>query len=219
MKNVKFADSQLVEYSRNGDQAAFGELAQRHRQKCVDLAYYFLRNHGDAEDQVQIALLKAYEHLDQYQGDAEFATWLSRIVANQCLMLLRVRRRARYLYLDEEPAEPKTVPLQLPASGPDPEGEVAYQQMSQVLRKEIRHIPHILRHVMVLRDVQGLPLADVAGRLGISVPAAKSRLVRARTELRSRMTRHVKGIRYSPALARSAAPLSRVGRHRALQAV
>ena|SRR5215469_1417054 len=211
-------DGELVRMARGGDQGAFGELVRRHRQRCVDLARFFLRNHGDAEDQVQIALLKAFQHLDQYQGEAEFATWLARIVANQCLMLMRVHRRVRFLYLDDGGAEQGASPVQMSSSGPDPEGELGYRQLTETLRREMRCLPRLLRNVMVLRDVQGLPLTDVAGQLGISVPAAKSRLVRARTELRSRMNRHWRGIHHASALSRSAAPLERVGRRRAVQA-
>ena len=214
MMILTLADPQLVERALKDDPAAFSELARRHRQRCVKLANYFLHNYGDAEDQVQIALLKAYEHLDQYQGDAEFVTWLSRIVANQCLMLLRARRCTRFLYLDNESFEPKAPSMQLSAAGPDPEGEVSCHEVTQVLRREIRRIPKILRHAMVLHDLQGLPLKDVAVQLGISVPAVKSRLNRARTELRSRMIPHVWGIGSSPAWSFSAAPLNRVSRHR-----
>jgi RNA polymerase sigma-70 factor (ECF subfamily) len=205
------SDPDLVELARRGDPDAFGELVERHRQKCVDLACYYLRNRGEAEDQAQNAFLKAYQHLDQYQGEAEFSTWLARIVANQCLMLMRVQRRARFLYLDETPAEAKAV--ELPSVGPDPERELAFVQLLSVLKAEIRRIPPMLRRVMLLRDVQGLPMMDVALELGITVSAAKSRLVRARSELRSRMTKHWGHANDSSALSRSAAPLSRVGRH------
>jgi RNA polymerase sigma-70 factor (ECF subfamily) len=214
---TKMTDLQLVDLARSGDQKAFGELAQRHWRKCVDLGCFFLRNRGDAEDQAQNAILKAYEHLDQYQGDAEFSTWLARIVANQCLMLMRVRRRARFVYLDETPAEPRALPIQLSAPAPDPEGELAFVQLTQVLKHEVGRIPRLMRNVMLLRDIQGLPMRDVADQLGITISAAKSRLVRARAELRSRMTRHYHAIRSSSALSRTAAPLSRVGRHCSMQ--
>jgi RNA polymerase sigma-70 factor, ECF subfamily len=213
----KLTDAELVKLSLQGDRQAFDDLAQRHRRKCVDVACYFLRNRSDAEDQVQNALLKAYEHLGQYQGDAEFATWLARIVANQCLMLMRNRRRARFVYLDEPTSAQNTVPPQLPCSNPDPEGELAYLQLTQVLRSEVGRIPSLMRNVMMLRDIQGLPMRDVADHLGITVSAAKSRLVRARAELRSRVTKHYRGIRDSSPLTHSAAPLNRVGRHCSLQ--
>jgi RNA polymerase sigma-70 factor (ECF subfamily) len=213
---TELADQQLVELARCGDQNAFGELAQRHWRKCVNLACYYLRNHGDAEDQAQNAILKAYEHLEQYKGDAEFSTWLARIVANQCLMLMRVRRRARFVYVDESPSEPRALPIQLAAPEPDPEGEVAFVQLTQVLRFEVGRIPPLMRNVMLLCDIQGLPMREVADQLGITVSAAKSRLVRARAELRARMFRHYHAVRTST-LSRTAAPLSRVGRHCAIQ--
>jgi RNA polymerase sigma-70 factor (ECF subfamily) len=215
---VDFTDWQLVKMAREGDHDAFGILTQRHWRKCVDLGCFFLRNRSDSEDQAQNAILKAYQHLDQYQGDAEFSTWLGRIVSNECLMLMRSRRRARFVYLDESPLEPKPVPIQLPSTDPDPEGELAYSQLNQTLHSEVRRIPPLMRNVMLLRDLQGLPMRHVAEKLGISVSAAKSRLVRARTELRLRMRRHCDGLSNPSPLSRTAVPLSRVGRHCAVQA-
>lgn len=211
------SDESLVELSRQGDNDAFGVLIRRHWRRCVDLATFFLRNRGDAEDEVQNAFSKAYSHLDQYQGEAEFSTWLARIVTNQCLMLMRVKRRMRLVYVDETSNDQETPPMELPACGPDPEGEFAFQELKDVLRIEIRRIPPLLRNVMLLRDVQELPMTDVADQLGITVPAAKSRLLRARTELRSRLLRHAeKSGKMSP-LSRSAAPLNRVAHHRAMR--
>ena len=213
------SDDTLVSLTRKGVQEAFGELIRRHQQRCVDLATFLLRNRGDAEDEAQNAFSKAYAHLDQYQGEAEFSTWLSRIVSNQCLMLLRVKRRARFVYLDEA-AEGHDAPrLELPAGGPDPEGELAFAQMKRVLQTEIRRIPPMLRNVMLLRDLQELPMANVAEQLGITVPAAKSRLLRARAELRLRLMKHGEKHGSQSPLSRTAAPISRVAHHRALRPV
>jgi RNA polymerase sigma-70 factor (ECF subfamily) len=210
-------DQHLVRLAREGDNEAFGELIRRHWNKCVDLATAFLRNRGDAEDEVQNAFSKAYAHLDQYHGEAEFSTWLTRIVTNQCLMFMRVKRRTRFVYLDDAVGGQEAAPVELPACGPDPEGEFAFGQMKTVLSTEIRRIPPMLRNVMLLRDIQELPIGDVARQLGITIPAAKSRLLRARTELRSRLLRHAeKSGSFSP-LARSAAPLNRVAHHRAMR--
>jgi RNA polymerase sigma-70 factor (ECF subfamily) len=215
---TELTDPELVDLARGGNRQAFSELVQRHWRKCVGLGCLFLRNRGDAEDETQNAVFKAWEHLDQYQGEAEFSTWLARIVANQCLMLMRARRRATFVYLDDVPLEPRGVPIQLAASDPDPEGELSYLQLSQVLRHEVGRIPPLMRNVMLLRDIQGLPMSDVADQLGITVSAAKSRLVRARAELRSRVTRHYHPMRSPSPLSRTAAPLSRVGRHCVMQA-
>jgi RNA polymerase sigma-70 factor (ECF subfamily) len=157
------------------------------------------RNPGDAEDQAQKAILKAFQHLDQYHGEAEFSTWPARIVVNQCLMLFRSRRRTRFLYLDDASGTEKAARLQIPVEGTDPEREIAQQEITNVLRREIGGIPHLLRDVMVLRDVRELPMVDAADQLGITVSAAKSRLVRARAELRQQMSRHhAAGVRFCP---------------------
>ena len=212
-------DESLVRKARRGDKEAFGELTARYRQKCIDLATYFLGNRGDAEDEAQNALSQAFKHLDQYQGEAEFSTWLSRIVANQCLMLMRGRRRVQFVYLDEPAKGLKSLPVELPATGPDPEGEIAYRQLISVLHREIRRIPPVLRNVLELRDIQERPMMEVAYRLGISVPAAKSRLLRARSELRSRLSRHYHTVRDSSPLSRCAAPLARVAHHCAVRTI
>lgn len=209
----------LVELARHGDKEAFGELVRRHHHRCVDLAVLFLRNRWDAEDEVQNAFSKAHAHLDQYQGDSEFSSWLSRIVTNQCLMLLRQKRRTRFVYLDDTRREDNGPPMEVPSCGPDPEGELAYGEMKRVLRTAIRRIPPLLRNVVILRDIEGLPMLDVAEALKISVPAAKSRLLRARTELRVRLRMCRESVGSTSPLSRSAAPFTRVAHSRALHPV
>jgi RNA polymerase sigma-70 factor (ECF subfamily) len=211
------SDRALVEKARTGDKDAFGELVRRHYRRCVDLATFFVRNHWDAEDQVQVAFSKAHARLEQYQGEAEFSTWLARIVNNECLMFMRDKRRAQFLYLDDNSREPDAPPLELPACGPDPEGELAVGELKQALRKEIRCVPPLLRNVLMLRDIQELSMAEVAEALQITVPAAKSRLLRARTELRSRLKQRCDSMGSLPPLSRSAAPFNRVAHRRVIQ--
>src|SRR5689334_15796912 len=105
-------DLELVGLSRQGDGDAFGELLGRHYHKCANLAGFILRDRTGASDEVQKACWKAFEHLDQYRGTAEFFTWLSRIVINECRMVLRVNRRTQFVYLDGGGAD---APLRLPA--------------------------------------------------------------------------------------------------------
>jgi RNA polymerase sigma-70 factor (ECF subfamily) len=184
------ADDQLVALAQNGDNAAFAELIERHQTTCKRLAVSILKDITDAEDEVQNAFWKAFEHIGQFQQDAKFSTWLSRIVVNQCLMRLRKERRARFLYLDEGVAGEEIATMELPDQGPSPEAALARTEMGKLLHQEIGRIPPLLREVVVLRDVQGLPMPDVAERLGISIAAAKSRLLRARLELKSRLQKH-----------------------------
>jgi RNA polymerase sigma-70 factor (ECF subfamily) len=182
-------DRLLVDWARNGDDDAFGELVCRHYRRCVELASLILRNDWDAEDQVQTACSKAHAHLAQYHGEAEFATWLLRIVTNECLMFLREKRRVRFVHLDDTSREADGPRLELPARGPDPEGEFGLNELKQILRTEVRRVPPLLRSVIMLSDIKELPMKDVAEVLQINVPAAKSRLLRARAEVRLRLTK------------------------------
>ena len=183
-------DDQLVVLAQAGNNVAFTELVERHQPTCKRLALSILRDQSDAEDEVQNALWKAYEHLGQFQQDAKFSTWLSRIVVNQCLMRLRKDRRARFVYLDEGVVGEDVATLDLPDLMESPEDALAHAEIGAVLKTEINRIPPMLRDVFVLRDVEEMPMPDVASRLGISIAAAKSRLLRARLELRERMERH-----------------------------
>src|SRR5271163_227682 len=187
--NLDQSDGELVALAREGNQEAFGTLIHRHYPACVNIASFMLRDRAEGQDEVQKACLRAFEHLDQYHGEAEFLHWMLRIVVNQCLMLMRVRRRARFLYLDGGREHNGRWPIELPAQSISPEREVIQHEMHDILQTEIRRIPPLLRRVLQLRDLEGLPMTDVAERLGITVPAAKSRLLRARNELRERVTR------------------------------
>jgi RNA polymerase sigma-70 factor (ECF subfamily) len=183
------SDLQLIQLSRCGDREAFGELVARHYGSCVNLATYILRNRAEAEDEVQQAFWKAFEHLDQYLGEAEFCTWLLRIVVNECRMLMRDKKRARFIYLDAGHSGSGGRPMEPLSPGADPEHEAVKCEMIEMLRTEMRRVPPLFRKVILLRDMEGLPMPEVADRLGITVPAAKSRLLRARSELRRRVMR------------------------------
>jgi RNA polymerase sigma-70 factor (ECF subfamily) len=186
--NAIASEQQLIELARQGDATAFGELIERHYNMCLKRASSFIRNPTDAEDEVQNACWKAFERLAQFRGEGAFSAWLSRIVENQCLMRIREDRRTRFLYLDD--STEGNVRAELIAQVPGPEDELGDQQVESLLQREISHIPPLLRNVMMLSDVERLPMPDVAARLGLSVPAAKSRLGRARVELRERLRKY-----------------------------
>ncbi len=173
----------------NSDREAFGELARRHSLIAFKAAYVVLRNESDAEDQVQSALCKALEHIDGFRRDSKFSTWLVRIVVNECLMQLRRVRRISIVTLDE--VEREGSHLEVPDERRSPEAAVERLFLARVLDREIRRIPPLLRNALLLRDVQQKSMPEVARSLGITVEAAKSRLSRAREELRKRLEPHV----------------------------
>ena len=184
-----FDDIELLAWSRKGDPDAFGELVKRHHRACLRFATSILRNRVEAEDEVQKAMWKAFERLDQFLGEGNFRAWLLSIVINECRTLMRSKKRARFLYLDggHRASEVNQIALLSPAA--DPENEFVRREMSEVLQAEILRIPPLFRKVIMLRDIEGLSMPAVADRLGITVPAAKSRLLRAHRELRGRIER------------------------------
>jgi RNA polymerase sigma-70 factor (ECF subfamily) len=181
-------EEDLVAAARDGDVHAFGQLIERHRGACLKRAMLMIRNRSDAEDEAQNAFWKAFQRLEQFRGEGTFAAWLNRIVENQCLMRIREERNSHFVYLDE--TTESNVRLELVGRTPDPEDQLGLDEVVKLLRQEISRIPPLLRNVMLLRDLEQLSMPDVASRLGLSVPAAKSRLMRARMELRCRIAKH-----------------------------
>jgi RNA polymerase sigma-70 factor (ECF subfamily) len=184
------SDHELLQLAKQGDDVAFGELIHRHYAMCIKRASSLIRNLADAEDEVQNACCKAFERLNQFRGEGTFAAWLSRIVENQCLMRLRESRRNHFLHLDQATDAEANIRIELIAQDPNPEDELGDHELKALLKREISRIPTLFRNVMVLSDVERLPMPEVAARLGVSVPAAKSRLGRAREELRTRLKKH-----------------------------
>ena len=184
------AELELVSLARSGDQGAFAELVRRSQKACFKLAVSVLRDPHAAEDEVQNAYWNAWRHIDGFQGDSKFSTWMTRIVMNQCLMRLREARRARVVYLEELSGGEDRPAFEIADRGLDPEQELSRKQVLEVLQREMRRVPPLLRSVLLSRHVDGLDNEEAARRLGISVAAAKSRLLRAHQELRRRMERH-----------------------------
>lgn len=185
------SDDELVDLARQGDNRAFSELMRRHQPSAMAQAMAILRDRSDAEDEVQNASWKAFSHLNQFNKEAKFTTWFARIVVNQCLMRLRQQRRAKFQYLDAtEIGEETGATIELPDPAATPEQDLARQEVTAMVHREMNRLPKMLRDAVVLRDIEQLPIEAVADRLGVSVAAAKSRLLRARSELRTRMERH-----------------------------
>jgi RNA polymerase sigma-70 factor (ECF subfamily) len=201
MELQELNDDELVELAKGRDHSAFEQLLQRHSPASVRLAVSILKNQSDADDEVQNSFLNAWRYFGQFHRDATFSTWMSRIVVNQCLMRLRSARRASFVYLDELSEETGSPRVELADPGTTQETNLGRQQTTAILHREIRRLPPLLRNVVVLRDLHELPLAEVSLRLGISVMATKSRLLRARHELRQRIERHFQGSGGMPATA------------------
>jgi RNA polymerase sigma-70 factor, ECF subfamily len=184
-------DILLVNRAREGDVQAFEQLVKQYDRQVFRIAQHITQNREDAEDVVQDAFLKAYEKLEQFQGNSKFYTWLVRIAVNESLMRLRKRRTGRMVSIDEDvETEEGSMPRDLAEWRPDPEMMYGQSELAEILRKTIQGLPPGFRVVFVLRDVEGLSTEETAETLGLSVPAVKSRLLRARLQLRERLSRY-----------------------------
>jgi RNA polymerase sigma-70 factor, ECF subfamily len=183
-------DLALVHASKRGDVAAFEELVRRYDRRLLRIAQHITHNREDAEDVVQEALLKAFQHLDGFQENSKFSTWVIRITMNQALMKLRKRHPGRDVSLDDgfHSEEEDHLPIDVADWAPDPEQLYRAAELQDILRRTLQGLGAGLRAVFVLRDIEGLSLEQTAEVLGLSLPAVKARTLRARLQLRERLS-------------------------------
>jgi RNA polymerase sigma-70 factor (ECF subfamily) len=183
-------DAALVARARDGDPAAFEELVQKYERKVFRLAKNITNNDEDAEDVLQDTFLKAYSHLDGFQGHSKFYTWLVRIAVNEALMKLRKRKSDRTVSLDEglDTGE-ETMVREIAVWEDDPEQRYSQEEIRTILNDAISALRPAFRTVFILRDIEELSTEETANLLDLSIPAVKSRLLRARLQLRERLTR------------------------------
>jgi len=186
-------ESVLVAQSRDGDTRAYGELVRRYEGKIFRLAQHITQNREDAEDVLQESFLKAYEHLDQFKGDSKFYTWIVRIAVNQALMKLRRRKTSKSVSLDEQiDTGEDTVAREIAAWEENPEQRYSREELGSILDEAVQSLEPPYRSVFVLRDIEELSTEETAEALNLSIPAVKSRLLRARLQLREKLTRYFK---------------------------
>ena len=188
-----FDEAALVARAREGDAAAYNELVGRYERKIFRLAKHITQNDEDAEDVLQETFLKAFEHLPDFQGQSKFYTWLVRIAVNESLMKLRKRKSDRTVPLDE-PVDTgeDTVVREIAVWDENPEQKYSREELGQILDEAVQGLKPAFRTVFALRDIEELSTEETAEALGISIPAVKSRLLRARLQLRERLTRFFK---------------------------
>ncbi len=182
----------LVASAKAGDVTAFEELVNRYEPKIFHLAQNITQNREDAEDVMQDAFLKSFEHLGDFHGDSRFYTWLVRITVNEALMKLR-KRRPNQVSLDEPvETDDDLIPREVEDWGPTPEQRYAQAELNEILTEVINELDPTFRVVFLLRDVEELSTEETAELLGLSVPAVKSRLLRARLKLRQKLNKFFK---------------------------
>lgn len=188
------SEAALVSAAKSGDQQAFVELCDRCGRFLKLRIRHMLENCADAEDAYQDTLLRAYQHLGSFRETCSFQTWITRIAINTALMVLR-RRKTRAETSLEIPSEEGQTIVSWEAPDPSPNPEQLYFQMQQrlILNKEINSLTPRFRPVVEHFHARELRMTEAADAVGISVGAAKSRLLRARAVLRRRLERQIGG--------------------------
>jgi RNA polymerase sigma-70 factor, ECF subfamily len=163
-------DSELVRRFQAGADQAFEVLMARHERRVYNLAFRMLGNPEDARDATQDAFLSCFRHLSAFRGDAAFGTWLHRIAVNACYDALR--RRRENVSLDERPTDP--------AAHPDHAEQTA---SALDIQRALVDVPADFRVVVIMHELQDMPLEEIATILEIPVGTVKSRLHRGRVAL------------------------------------
>jgi RNA polymerase sigma-70 factor, ECF subfamily len=175
-------DEEVVARVLAGETGMFEIVMRRHNQRLYRVARAILRNDGEAEDVMQDAYVRAYEHLDQFAGRARFSTWLTRIAVHEALA--RQRRGNRHQEL-EPMSEREGDPMDRFASlAQDPEQQASNSEIRTLLEQAIEKLPDAYRTIFMLRDVEDLSTTDAAEVLEITEDNVKVRLHRARALLR-----------------------------------
>jgi RNA polymerase sigma-70 factor, ECF subfamily len=186
-------DLGLVQRVQRGDTGAFTVLMRRYNRRLYRTARAILKNDAAAEDALQEGYIAAYRHIGEFRGDAQIATWLTRIVVNQALQALRRMRREQVVVLFEEPpaergADDAIADSLSPGS---PEKTMLRAEMRRLIERKIDALPEGYRTVFMLREVEDMTVDETATALGIPGATVRSRLFRAKARLRESLAQEL----------------------------
>src|SRR5690242_12676979 len=174
------ADEEVVRRVLAGEKELYETIIRRHNQRLFAIARTYVADPDEAEDIVQQAYISAYEHLPGFEGRSMFSTWLTRILINEAMR--RSKRRSRSVPLEQE-----TMPHRMPAARENPAEEAMNEELRQLLERTIDELPLKYRTVFVMREIDGMSVAEASESLGISAGNVKVRLTRAKEMLRDRI--------------------------------
>lgn len=186
----QLSDDQLLVQARAGDDKAFAELFLRYQGMLKRTIFRILRHREDTEDVVQETVLRAYQHLNSFEGNCKFSTWIISIGINASLMLMRKRRRSPNAITELAAGDTRgSETLEIRDPRPNPEQCRIMSQTNEMVHDAMQRLPIRLRSLMDLHYRKNHPIKDAALTLGITETAAKSRILRARYMLRRSLKR------------------------------
>jgi RNA polymerase sigma-70 factor, ECF subfamily len=175
------SDEEIVERVKADDTALYEIIMRRYNQRLYRVARAILHEDGEAEDVMQDAYVRAYQHLDQFAGRAAFSTWLIRIAVHEALSRLRLRNRNQPLEETGQDGEPY---MNVAETSPNPEESASRAELSHLLEEAVLGLPEQYRTVIMLRDIEGLSTAETAAALELTEDNVKVRLHRGRAMAR-----------------------------------
>jgi RNA polymerase sigma-70 factor (ECF subfamily) len=177
------SDRTAVALATGGDNEAFRSLVERHSRYVFNVAYRLTGSASDAEDVVQTAFLRAYQQLSRFEARADFRTWLHRITVNCSIDLIRSRRH-RELGHDPEDLEFHSANTDTDATAPTPDRLLLSTEIRDRIAQGMSQLSASERLAFTLRHVEGLPIRDVALKMGLKTEAAKNSIFRAVKKMR-----------------------------------
>lgn len=192
-ETIPVSDADLIGRWKEGDSTAFDLLVDKHAGKAYQIAYGVLGNKEDAEEVAQDVFVRIHRALSRFRGDAEFSTWMYRIALNLARNKYRwnkVRGLREMVSLDaplDGDDGDSRGPLAVPASTPSPDHQAVFQELEQNIAAELENLPAAFREALVLRNMDDMDYHQIAGLLGCKLGTVKSRIARAREELRRRL--------------------------------
>ena len=186
-------DPSIVAEVRRGNAAAFAVLMRRYNRRLYRTARAILKDDAAAEDALQEGYVAAYRHIGEFRGEAQLATWLTRIVVNQALQALRRNRREQVVVLFDETAAEAAESGAAAESPPSaiPENAMLRTEMRRLIERKIDELPEAYRTVFMLREVEDMTVDETAAALGIPAATVRSRLFRAKARLRESLAQEM----------------------------
>jgi RNA polymerase sigma-70 factor (ECF subfamily) len=195
MPHLEVTEADLLERARHGDKEAFYNLVCPCERALYTAAVTILNNSADAEEAAQEAVLKAFANLASFRGEAKFSTWLIQITINESRLKLRKDRRHLYESVDEQRSddEGEYSPKDFADWREVPSEALQRRELREALKQAIAHLPSMYREVLILRDVQQRSIQETAQILGLTEGSVKTRLLRARLQMRDALAPGIDG--------------------------
>lgn len=184
------SDHTLIERTKEGDEAAFGEIISRYKNPITNFLYRFLNDYEEAVDLAQETFVRVYFAIDRYHTNYAFSTYIYRIASNLAISELRKRKRRSVLSLTglfQNSDEGKDIEFQPPDERPLPDSNLVEDERSRLIAKAIATLPPKYRQPIILRDVEGLSYEEVASIMELGLGTTKSRISRGRGLLKEKL--------------------------------